>query len=215
LNLVGDYGAGGMLLAFGVLLALQERAISGVGQVVDAAMVDGVSLLMAGIWNRRAQGNWSSEPGTNDIDSGAPFYDAYRTSDGEYMAVGSHEAQFYARLLQGLDLDPADLGDQWDRARWPQLKQVIADRFATGTRREWTKRFADLDACVTPVLSMAEALQDPHILARTTMATGAAGPQPGPAPRLSRTPLNTASTSESSIIGFTDALDLWRTPTPP
>jgi alpha-methylacyl-CoA racemase len=214
LNLVGDYGAGGMLLAFGVLLALQERSASGVGQVVDAAMVDGVSLLMAGIWNRRAQGDWSEEPGTNDIDSGAPFYDAYRTADGEYIAVGSYEPQFYARMLQGLDLDPGELGDQWDRSRWPHLKQVIADRFATGTRHEWTMRFADLDACVTPVLSMAEAVQDSHITARATLTTGADGPQPGPTPRLSRTPLITASTSESNIVEFTQALNSWRALSP-
>jgi alpha-methylacyl-CoA racemase len=203
-----------MLLAFGVLLALQERSASGLGQVVDAAMVDGVSLLMAGIWNRRAQGDWSEEPGTNDIDSGAPFYDAYRTADDEYMAVGSYEPQFYARLLQGLDLDSSVLGDQWDRSRWPHVKEVIADRFATGTRHEWTVRFADLDACVTPVLSMAESVRDSHISARATLTAGADGPQPGPTPRLSRTPLITASTSESDIVEFTQALNSWRALSP-
>jgi alpha-methylacyl-CoA racemase len=209
LNLVGDYGGGGLLLAFGVLLALQERTNSGSGQVVDAAMVDGISLLMAGIWNRRAQGDWSAEPGTNDIDSGAPFYDAYRTSDNEYMAVGSYEPQFYTRLLHVLELDPVTLGEQWDRSSWPQTKQVIADRFAAGSRHEWAQRFAGVDACVTPVLSMGEAASDPQIMARATIAPGAHGPQPGPAPRLSRTPLDAAATTQSHLIGVVEALQLW------
>jgi alpha-methylacyl-CoA racemase len=189
LNLVGDYGGGGMLLAFGLLVALHERHSSGRGQVVDAAMVDGVSLLMAGVWSRAAQGRWSAEPGTNDIDTGAPFYDVYRTADGEYMAVGSIEPQFYARLLEGLGLDPAALADQWDRERWPEGKAAIARVFATRTRAEWTARFADRDACVTPVLSMAEALDDAHLAPRATLVRAGDGPGPAPAPRLCRTPL--------------------------
>ena len=176
---------------------------------MDAAMVDGISLLMAGIWNRRAEGDWSAEPGTNDIDSGAPFYDAYRTADNEYMAVGSYEPQFYARLLHVLGLDPAILGEQWDRTSWPHTKQVIADRFATGSRDEWAQRFAGVDACVTTVLSMGEAASDPQITARATITPGARGPQPGPTPRLSRTPLNTAKTTQSDLIGVAEALQLW------
>lgn len=215
LNLVGDYGGGGLLLGFGVLLALTERAVSGIGQVVDTAMVDGISLLMAGIWNRRGRGDWSAEPGTNDIDSGAPFYDVYRTADNEYMAVGSYEPQFYARLLQVLELDPATMGEQWDRSRWPETKHVIADRFASETRKEWAKRFAGIDACVTPVLSMGEAVNDPHITARATIKAGDSGPQPGPSPQLSRTPLNTASPSMSTLIGVAEALGVWgATPDP-
>jgi alpha-methylacyl-CoA racemase len=192
LNLVGDYGGGGMLLAFGLLVALHERQTSGRGQVVDAAMVDGVSLLMAGVWNRAAEGRWSAEPGTNDIDTGAPFYDVYRTSDGQYMAVGSIEPQFYARLLDGLGLDATALAGQWDRDRWPETRAALARAFAARTRAEWTARFADRDACVTPVLSMAEAAYDPHLASRGTLVADRAAHRPAPAPRLSRTPLRRA-----------------------
>lgn len=192
LNLVGDYGGGGMMLAFGIVAALLERHRSGRGQLVDAAMVDGVSLLMTGIWSRAAQGRWSGEPGTNDIDTGAPFYDVYATADGEYMAVGSIEPQFWARLLQGLGLDPDTLPAQWDREAWPQMKQAVAAAFATRTRAEWTDVFAALDACVTPVLSLAEAPADPHLRSRGTLVQRPAGPQPAAAPRLDRTPLRAA-----------------------
>jgi alpha-methylacyl-CoA racemase len=191
LNLVGDYGGGGMLLTVGILAALLERHASGRGQVVDAAMVDGVSLLMTGIWSRVAEGRWPGEPGTNDIDSGAPFYDVYRTADGEYMAVGSIEPKFWARLLDVLEINPATLPDQWDRARWPEVKDVVAAAFARRTRAEWVQHFADREACVTPVLSLAEAPTDPHLAARGTLAPAAGGgPQPAAAPRLSRTPLH-------------------------
>ncbi|GAA5165344.1 MULTISPECIES: CaiB/BaiF CoA transferase family protein [Amycolatopsis] len=182
LNLVGDYGGGGMLLAFGVLAALR----GGGGQVVDAAMVDGVSLLMSGVWNRAAVGRWSPEPGTNDIDTGAPFYDVYETADGEYMAVGSIEPQFYERLVRGLGLDPAQLPEQGDRSSWPATKKLFAEVFATRTRAEWTAVFEPLDACVTPVLSMAEAAADAHLTARGTLRTAGGRVEPAPAPRLSR-----------------------------
>ena len=204
LNLVGDYGGGGMLLGFGVLTALYERRTSGRGQVVDAAMVDGVSLLMSGVWTRVAQGRWSDEPGTNDIDSGAPFYDIYATSDGEYMAVGSIEPQFWTRLLHGLGLDPAALPGQWERERWPEMKEVVAAAFAGRTRAEWTERFATLDACVTPVLSLSEAPADPHLAARRTFAGDADGRRPAPAPRLGRTPLH-----EREPASADDALVRW------
>jgi alpha-methylacyl-CoA racemase len=183
LNLVGDYGGGGMLLAFGVLAALRERDATGAGQVVDAAMVDGVSLLMAGIWNRVATGRWQPEPGTNDIDTGAPFYDVYATADREYLAVGSMEPQFYERLVRALGLDPAELPDQWDRDSWPSTKKLFAEAFSRRTRAEWADVFAPLDACVTPVLSMAEATADPHLAARGTLRTRARVVEPAPAPR--------------------------------
>jgi alpha-methylacyl-CoA racemase len=189
LNLVGDYG-GGMMLAFGIMTALHARSSSGRGQMVDAAMVDAISLLMTGIWNRRASGRWSDEPGTNDIDTGAPFYDVYRTFDGEYMAVGSYEPQFWARLLEGLGLDPASLPEQWDREHWPDMKRQIASVFATRTRASWTEQFTGIDACVTPVLSMSEALGDEQLLARNTLMMSEAGPMPAPAPRLADTPLH-------------------------
>ncbi|MEJ2868187.1 CaiB/BaiF CoA-transferase family protein [Actinomycetospora sp. OC33-EN08] len=193
LNLVGDYGGGGMLLAVGVLTALLARGRdgrTGRGQVVDAAMVDGVSLLMTGIWSRAAQGRWQGEPGTNDIDTGAPFYDVYATADGEYMAVGSIEPAFWRALLAGLGIDPAEVGEQWDRARWPETKRRIAAAFGVRTRAEWTERFDGVDACVTPVLSMAEAAVDEHLTARGTLVPDDDGhPGPAPAPRLSGTPL--------------------------
>jgi alpha-methylacyl-CoA racemase len=209
LNLVGDYGGGGMMLAFGIVTALLERRHSGRGQVVDAAMVDGVSLLMTGIWSRAAQGRWSGEPGTNDIDSGAPFYDVYATADGEYMAVGSIEPRFWARLLEGLDLDPAALPAQWDREQWPRLKETVAAAFATRTRAEWTAVFAVLDACVTPVLSLAEAPADAHLSARRTLEHHPDGPQPAAAPRLDRTPLR-ARTADP----LDETLARWGMPTP-
>ena len=204
LNLVGDYGGGGMMLAFGVLAALLERVRSGRGQVVDAAMVDGVSLLMTGIWSRAAQGRWSAEPGTNDIDTGAPFYDVYATANDEYMAVGAIEPQFWSRLLLGLGLDAADLPGQWERERWPAMKKTIAEAFRARTRAEWTLVFDPLDACVTPVLSMAEAPDDAHLQTRGTLWAGANGPQPAAAPRLDRTPLAAAEAGS-----LDDALARW------
>jgi len=189
LNLVGDYGSG-LLLAFGITAALSARTIDGKGQVLDVAMVDGVSALMTGIWTRRGQGRWTDVPGTNDIDTGAPFYDVYATCDGEYMAVGSYEAQFWDRLLDTLDLDRSrpELQDQWDRAAWPAAKILVAAAFARQTREHWATVFAAVDACVTPVLSLSEAATDPHILARKTLVDTPRGPEPAPAPRLLRTP---------------------------
>ena len=146
-------------------------------------------LFRSGIWSRAAQGRWPGEPGRNELDTGAPFYEVYTTSDSEFMAVGSIEPQFWSRLLEGLDLDAGDLPDQWDRGRWPEMKEVIAQRFATRTRSEWAAIFELLDACVTPVLSMTEAAQDPHLTARRTLVDAAGGPQPAPAPRLSNSPL--------------------------
>ncbi|WP_431919191.1 CaiB/BaiF CoA transferase family protein [Amycolatopsis tucumanensis] len=185
LNLVGDYGGGGMLLAFGLLAALRERDATGRGQVVDAAMVDGASLLMSGIWQRVADGRWQPEPGTNDIDTGAPFYDVYETADGEYLAVGSMEPQFYERLVRALGLDPVQLPDQWDRESWPATKKLFAEIFAGRTRAEWAAVFEPLDACVTPVLSMAEAAADEHLAARSTLRVRGNRVEPAPAPRIS------------------------------
>ncbi|MGV9734094.1 CaiB/BaiF CoA transferase family protein [Rhodococcus aetherivorans] len=187
LNLVGDYGGGGMLLVTGILAALYERVSSGTGQVVDAAMIDGTSLLMSGIWNRKATGNWSGEPGTNSIDSGSHFYNVYRTADDAFMAVGSIEPQFYQRLLLGLGLADADLPAQHDRAQWPAMKDLFARIFRMKTRAEWTLVFAELDACVSPVLALDEAVTDPHMQCRNTLVRGDRV-EPAPAPRYSRTP---------------------------
>lgn len=189
LNLVGDYGGGGMLLFGGILTALYERQTSGRGQVIDAAMVDGASLLMSGVWNRVASGDWNSEPGTNSIDSGAPFYNVYRTSDGEYMAVGSIEPQFYSRLLDGLGVREADRPEQHDQSAWETTKNQFSEIFLSQTRDHWSQVFENLDACVSPVLSLEEATNAPHITSRRTLRRIEDHIEPAAAPLFSRTPL--------------------------
>ena len=189
LNLVADFGGGGMMLAFGVLAALWERERSGLGQVVDTAMVDGVALLMAPFVGARARGFWSDRHGENLLDSGAPFYDCYETSDGGWMAVGAIEAPFFAALIDGLGLsaDPSMPG-QHDQDRWPELRERLAGVFRTRTRDAWTEHFRERDACVAPVLDVLEAIEDPHNVARSTFLDIAGAPHPAPAPRFDRTP---------------------------
>ncbi len=188
LNLVGDFGGGGMLLAVGVLAALLERERSGRGQVVDAAMVDGAALLATFIHGLRAAGGWQDERGSNLLDGGAPFYDSYQTADGRYVAVGALEPQFYAALLAGLGLDPATLPAQYDRAGWPTLRAAFTARFGQRTQAEWAAVFTGTDACVAPVLSMSDAPGHAHNAARGTFIDVAGVVQPAPAPRFSRTP---------------------------
>jgi alpha-methylacyl-CoA racemase len=188
LNLVADMGGGGMMMAFGIACALLETGSSGRGQIIDAAMMEGAALLAAQIHGYRAMGRWSDERGTNLLDSGAPFYDVYRTADGGYMAVGAIEAPFYANLLMGLGLDPAQLPKQHDRAHWPEIKRRFAELFSSKTRREWTQIFASIDACTTPVLTPDEAAGHPHLVARGSFGAPAGVQQPMPAPRFSRTP---------------------------
>ena len=188
LNLVGDFGGGSMFLLVGVLAALVERQRSGRGQVIDAAMVDGASLLGNMMWAFRARGMWSDEAGTNILDGGAPYYDTYETADGKHMAVGAIEPQFFDLMLRGLGLDPDGLPGQHDMAGRPRLRAAIADAFRSRTREEWTAAFAGSDACVSPVLSYAEALADEHLTARGTLTEVGGIPQPAPAPRFSRTP---------------------------
>jgi alpha-methylacyl-CoA racemase len=187
LNLVGDFGGGGMLLAVGVLAALVERQRSGLGQVVDAAMVDGSALLSSFIYGLRARGAWRDERGTNLLDGGAPFYDTYATADGRHVAVGALEPQFYAALLAGLGLTDAGLPAQLDVAGWPVLRERFTEVFAQRTRDEWAEIFARTDACVAPVLSQAEAADHPHNAARGVFAEVGGLAQPQPAPRFSRT----------------------------
>ncbi len=186
-NLLGDFGGGGMLLALGILAALVERASSGLGQVVDAAMVDGSALLTSFVFGLRAAGSWQDKRGTNLLDTGAPFYDTYVTADGEYMAVGALEPQFYAALLDGLGLADAGLPGQHDRGGWPVLRQRFAATFARRTRAEWEQVFAGTDACVSPVLSLAEAPVHQHARARGAFVEVAGVTQPAPAPRFGRT----------------------------
>jgi alpha-methylacyl-CoA racemase len=187
LNLVGDFGGGSMLCVLGILAALWERERSGRGQVVDAAMVDGASVLLQMTWSMLARGSWRDEPASNLLDSGAPFYDTYRCADGRYVAVGAIEPQFYAELLAGLGLDPAALPAQYDESGWPVLRSALTAAFAGRTRDQWATVFADRDACVTPVLSLAEAAAHPHIAARETLIEIDGAPQAAPAPRFSRT----------------------------
>jgi alpha-methylacyl-CoA racemase len=185
-NLLGDFGGGGMLMAFGICAALVERGTSGRGQVIDAAIVDGVASLLAMPFMLMAQGFWRDERGVNLLDSGAPWYDVYETADGKWMAVGALEPQFYAALLAGLGLE--DLPDRGDPRNWPELRARLAARFAQRTRDEWTAVFAGSDACAEPVLSLTEAAADPHLAARGTYVTGDGLTQPAPSPRFSRTP---------------------------
>ena len=188
-NLLGDFAGGGMLCALGICLALLERHQSGKGQVVDAAMVDGAAYLASFVYKFRNSGMWRDERGTNLLDSAAPFYDNYRTSEGQFMSVGAIEPQFYAALLKGLGLDAANLPQQMDQSKWPQTKQRFAALFAAKTRAEWCAIFDGTDACVAPILNLWEVADHPHTRARGVLLTDAQGkPEPAPAPRLSRTP---------------------------
>lgn len=187
LNLVADYGGGALFLAVGVLAALVERGRSGCGQVVDAAMVDGAALLTSPMYQLLAAGIWSDERGANILDGAAPFYDTYETADGGYLAVGPIEPLFYLELTAGLDLDLDELPAQLDASTWGEVKEVFAARFRTRTRDEWEEVFSESDACVTPVLSLTEAPQHPHNVARGVFVEIDGVMQPGPAPRFSRT----------------------------
>lgn len=188
LNLLGDFAGGGMLLTVGVLAALLERERSGRGQVVDAAMVDGSALLMTFLHGMTAGGAWPNGRGENLLDGGAPFYDTYRTSDGGHMAVGALEPPFFQALLDGLGLSSQDLPAQYDESGWPAMRTLIAERFSSRTRDEWTAVFTGLDACVAPVLSPGEAPAHPHNRARRTFVEVDGVTQPAPAPRFGRTP---------------------------
>jgi alpha-methylacyl-CoA racemase len=186
LNLVGDFGGGGMLLAMGILAALVERATSGRGQVIDAAMVDGSALLTSFLYGMHSTGAWQDRRGSNLLDGGAPFYDTYVCAGGGCVAVGALEPQFYAALLAGLGLGDAGLPLQHDRAGWPVLRERFAATFATRTRDEWAQVFAGTDACVAPVLSLSEAPLHPHATARKAFVEVGGITQPAPAPRFSR-----------------------------
>jgi alpha-methylacyl-CoA racemase len=187
LNLVGDLGGGGMFLALGVLAALVERGASGEGQVVDAAMVDGAAVLATSFFGWAQSGEWSAERGTNMIDSGAPYYDAYECADGRWLSIASVEPRFYAAMLALLELDPQSLPEQDDRARWPETKALIATAVRRRTRDEWVERGRGLDTCVSPVLTPDEVEKDEHLAARGTFVRFDGVLQPAPAPRFSRT----------------------------
>jgi alpha-methylacyl-CoA racemase len=176
-----------MFLAFGVVCALLEAQKSGKGQVVDAAMVDGAAYLAAGIYGLYSQGSWADERGVNVIDSGAPWYDVYKTKDGKYLSVGAIEKRFYAELLEKLGLAKAELPKQHDRKGWPELRRRFTEAIAAKTRDEWAHIFAESDACVAPVLAFGEVEAYPHNAARGTFRRRDGVLQPAPAPRYSRT----------------------------
>lgn len=188
LNLVADFGGGGMLLAFGVCAALIEARRSGKGQVIDAAMFEGASLLATMHQGMAAAGQWQEARGVNVLDSGAPWYDTYETSDGRFVAIGAIEPKFYRELLERLELANEELPAQDDRVRWPLLRRRFGEVFRTRTREEWCRVFADSDACFAPVLTFNEAQSHPHHVARASHVDVGGIDQPAPAPRFSRTP---------------------------
>jgi alpha-methylacyl-CoA racemase len=187
LSLVGDFGGGGLVLAYGMVCALLEAKTSGEGQVVDAAMVDGAALLMTSFFGAQQVGYWNEERGSNMLDSGAPYYDTYECADGEHISVGAIEPKFYAALLDGLGLADTGLPDQNDQAGWPVLRESFTHTIKLKTRDQWAAIFEGKDACVAPVLKMSEVPNHPHIKARNTLVDVDGNLQPGPAPRFSRT----------------------------
>ncbi len=207
LNLVGDFGGGAMYLVAGLLAAVLHARATGEGQVVDASMVDGSASLMTLTYALRHAGVWRDERGVNILDTGAPFYEVYETADGGLLAVGAIEAPFYRELVVGLGLDPEALPAQMDRASWPALKRRFAELFAARTTEEWLAHFADRDACVSPVLSPAEAAEHPHNVARGTFV----GPplQPAPAPRFSATPARVGAAPQPPGAGTREGLRRW------
>ncbi len=187
LNMVGDYGGGGMFLAFGVVCGILEARGSSEGQVVDAAMVDGVAYLMGPIWGTRGMGIWNEERGTNLLDTGAPFYDVYETADGEWVSIGSIEPQFFAELLELTGIEHDDLPPQMDRSGWPLLRERLTAAIKAKTRAEWVEILEGTDVCFAAVLPMSEAKAHPHVVARRVIVEHDGMDQPAPAPRFSRT----------------------------
>ncbi len=188
INLVGDFGGGGMFMALGIVSAVLEAQRSGRGQVVDVAMVDGAAVLMTMMWGMRAFGFWEESLGSNLLDTGAPFYDTYETADGKFVSLGSLEPQFYAELIEKLGLTDDDLSAQMDKSGWPNLQAKFTELFKTKTRDEWDAILLGSDACYAPVLTMSEAMGDAHMQARQTIIEMDGIPQPAPAPRFSVTP---------------------------
>jgi alpha-methylacyl-CoA racemase len=187
INLVGDFGGGGLMLAFGVVCGILEARASGQGQVVDAAMVDGASTLMAMMWGLRSMGQWDETPGVNLLDTGRPFYDTYETADGKFVSIGAIEPQFYAELLERTGLVNETLPGQHDPAGFAIMRQRFTDLFRSKTRGEWCDVLEGSDACFAPVLPMSEAADHPHIRARGTIVDADGVLQPAPSPRFSRT----------------------------
>ncbi len=205
LNLVGDFGGGGMLLAYGMVCGLLEAQKSGKGQVVDAAMVDGAAALMAMFFSMSASGAFSDQRGTNLLDGGAHFYDTYETSDGKHICIGSIEPQFYALLLEKAELDTQKYSEQMNPARWPELKEDLRQTFLRKTQDEWCSIMEGTDVCFAPVLSIFEAPDHPHNKARNSFQEIDGVMQPAPAPRFSRT---TAEISHGARIPGEDTVSV-------
>ncbi len=191
LNVIGDYAGGSLYLALGILAGILEARTSGEGQVVDAAIVDGVASLMTALVGLRAAGMSTAERGTNLLDSGAPFYDVYECADGKFVSIGPIEAKFYLQLMERLELDAPVLKNQMERRNWPEAKRIFAARFKTKTRDQWTQLLEGTDVCFAPVLDLEEAFEHPHLKERQTFVEVAGVVQPAPAPRFSRTQADT------------------------
>jgi len=187
-NVTANFGGGGMVMVSGILAALVERATSGRGQIIDAAMVDGASLLLTQIFSWSRMGRWREGRGGNVLDGSAYFYRCYETADGKFIAVGALEPQFHAAFVRGVGLDPADFGDHLDPTHWTERAARIEPIIRSRTRAQWVEAFAPVDACVTPVLSPEEAIEHPANVARQVHVTVDGAVQPAPAPRFSRTP---------------------------
>lgn len=213
LNLVGDYGGGAMLLAVGMLSGLLEAARTGRGRVVDAAMTDGSALLMSLFYAFRSTGQWGDARGSNLLDGSAPFYRCYRCADDRFIAVGALEPAFFALLLKGLAIPPAEI-DQSDQTGWPAMQARFAATFATRTRDDWAERFAGTDACVTPVLDMAEAPHHPHNQARGSFFEGSGVTQPAPAPRFLPDDGCDPVPAPGRTVSFDDVAARWARPFP-
>jgi len=211
LNLVGDFGGGGMYLAFGMVCALLEAAKSGRGQVVDAAIVDGTAHLMAMMYSMQANGLWADRRMSNMLDGGAHFYGTFQCKCGGFVAIGSIEPKFYAELLARTGLDAEEFSNQLSAAEWPRLKARLAATFATRTRDEWTAEMEGSDVCFAPVLTLAEAPDHPHNQARKIFVKADGHSHPAPAPRLSRTPGQIRPASQTEPLDIADLLGQWET----
>lgn len=209
LNLIGDYGGGSMFLLTGILAALWERNASGKGQVVDAAMVDGASVLAHMLWSMSGGGAWNQNRGDNILDGGAPYYDTYECADGEYMAVGSVEPQFFARLVETLGLSADKLPEQHDRDGWPVLREAFTKSFISEPRQHWVDKFKDIDACVTPVLSFSEASEHEHMVEREIVKSMNGIVQPTPAPRFSRSKPDSPTPPPQDVTKLEDIYESW------
>jgi alpha-methylacyl-CoA racemase len=212
LNLAGDLGGGGLLLAYGLLAAVLERVASGRGQVVDASMVEGSALLMTLFYGLHAAGDWRDAHGTNLLDSAAHFYDVYETADAKFVSVGAVEARFYVELMSALGLSADDARQRFERSTWAQRKAEVAAAFRTRTRAEWCAALEGTDACFAPVLGLAEAPHHPHNVARGTFVDIGGIVQPAPAPRFSRTPPAIPAEPCASSSSVSSILAAWRTP---